>query len=312
MSVDHQSLVSVIMPFLDAGPYIAEAIQSVLTQSYPHWELLLINDGSSDGSREIALDYVKRERARLRYLEHAGGATRGASASRNLGLENARGEYVAFLDADDVYLPGKLESQIRILGTQPDAGAVYGATQSWYSWTGLAEDRNRDVIPDLHVPTDVLYAAPDLLRLFLTRQAPVPCTCSMLVRRSAILDAGGFEDSFRYIHTDQVFYTKLFLRSAVFVSSGCWDRYRRRPDSCYGMVKSTGERAGARLKYLHWVRQYLREQGVQDATLLTAVEREIWRCEHPRLDRVITQLNRTREATARRIRHHIHSVIERR
>src|SRR5918997_1425231 len=117
-------LVSTILPFLNAEKFIEEAIESVFAQTYDDWELLLIDDGSTDGSTRIALQYAERHRGRVRYLEHPEHQNRGVSASRNLGISHARGEYVAFLDADDVWLEHKLEQQVAILSSHPEAGMV--------------------------------------------------------------------------------------------------------------------------------------------------------------------------------------------
>src|SRR4051812_33913704 len=92
--------VSVVMIFLDAEEFIREAIQSVADQTVDSWELLLVDDGSTDGSTEMALRYLAEDPARIRLLHHPGGVNRGMSASRNLGLREARGEFVTFLDAD--------------------------------------------------------------------------------------------------------------------------------------------------------------------------------------------------------------------
>src|SRR5690349_14304343 len=98
-------LVSVIMIFLDAAPYLDEAVASVFAQTYGRWELLLVDDGSIDGSSVIASGYAEQHPDKVRYLEHPNHENRGMSASRNLGIMQAHGEFVAFLDADDVYLP---------------------------------------------------------------------------------------------------------------------------------------------------------------------------------------------------------------
>src|SRR5262245_21147944 len=98
-------LVSVIISFLNAERFIQEAIESVFAQGYEHWELLLVDDGSTDESTAIARRYTAQHPERVRYLEHAGHQNRGLSASRNLGIRHAQGEYIAFLDADDVWLP---------------------------------------------------------------------------------------------------------------------------------------------------------------------------------------------------------------
>src|SRR5690348_3334121 len=94
-------LVSVIIIFWNAEPFLAEAVASVVAQSYPDWELLLVDDGSTDGSTALAQQIVVRDPQRMRYLEHPGHANRGMSATRNLGIAQARGTYLAFLDADD-------------------------------------------------------------------------------------------------------------------------------------------------------------------------------------------------------------------
>src|SRR5215203_3938514 len=133
-------LVSSVMIFLNAEKFIEEAIESVFAQTYDNWELLLVDDGSSDDSSQIALRYAERYPERVRYLEHPGHQNRGMSASRNLGVSQAKGEYIALLDADDVWLPRTLEQQAIILDSHPEAGMVYGSAQYWYGWTGDPED----------------------------------------------------------------------------------------------------------------------------------------------------------------------------
>src|ERR687898_692015 len=139
-------LVSVIIIFLDAQRFIREAIESVFGQTYSNWELLLVDDGSTDAGTDIALHYAGRYPQKVRYLEHPGHQNRGMSASRNLGIRHARGEYVAFLDADDVWLARNLEQQVTTLGAHPEAGMVYGNTQYWYNWTGDPRDVQRDFV----------------------------------------------------------------------------------------------------------------------------------------------------------------------
>ena len=101
-SMSDSPLVTTIIIFLDAERYFEEAIASVFAQTYPHWELLLVDDGSTDGSTAIARHYAMQYQTRVRYLEHPGHQNRGMSATRNLGVKHARGRYIAFVDADDV------------------------------------------------------------------------------------------------------------------------------------------------------------------------------------------------------------------
>src|SRR5262245_39269876 len=95
-------LISAITIFLNGDRFIREAIESVLAQTYQSWERLLGDDGSTDGSSAIALEYASRFPGRIRYIEHEGHHNRGMSASRNAGIRHARGRYIALLDADDV------------------------------------------------------------------------------------------------------------------------------------------------------------------------------------------------------------------
>ena len=107
-TADPPALVSIVVIFLNAARFLEEAIASVLGQTYPAWELLLVDDGSSDGSTDLAMRHARAHPGRVRYLDHDGHRNLGMSASRNLGIRHATGKYIALLDADDVWLPDKL------------------------------------------------------------------------------------------------------------------------------------------------------------------------------------------------------------
>src|SRR5215212_9963596 len=104
-------LVSVVIPFLNTENFIQEAIESVVAQTYENWQLFLVDDGSTDDSTRIAQEYTESYPGKIFYLEHPRHQNCGVSASRNLGISYAKGEYVGFLDADDVWLPHALEQQ---------------------------------------------------------------------------------------------------------------------------------------------------------------------------------------------------------
>jgi glycosyltransferase involved in cell wall biosynthesis len=282
-------LVSVIMPFFNAERFFRESIESVIAQTYPNWELLLIDDGSTDGSTETALAYAGEHPHKVRYLAHENHQNKGASASRNLGIRNARGSYIAFLDADDIYLPEKLEQQVAILESRPEASMLYGATQYWHSWTGNPEDAKRDwVWNNFAVEPDTLVKPPQLLKIFLGEYLTIPCTCSILARREAIERTGGFEESFKFIYTDQAFYTKFFLRESVIATNMCLDKYRQHPNSCCSVVETTGQADTARSAYLRWVENYLSEQKVNHKELWSSLDQAMWPYRHPFLNRLKT------------------------
>jgi glycosyltransferase involved in cell wall biosynthesis len=113
------SRVSIMMPAYNAGLYIEQAIESVLAQSYPHWELIVVNDGSTDQTGEIAARYQDE---RILLIEQANG---GESVARNRALDQMTGEFVAFLDADDMWLPHHLAATVAHLKNHPACIGVY-------------------------------------------------------------------------------------------------------------------------------------------------------------------------------------------
>jgi glycosyltransferase involved in cell wall biosynthesis len=118
--MDH-TIVSVIMPAFNVEAYISEAIHSVIRQTYPHWELIVVDDGSTDKTREIVDGYM-REDPRIRYIHQKNS---GPAAARNRGIQASRGRYIAFLDSDDIWYLDKLEKQMDFLSSHPGY-VVYG------------------------------------------------------------------------------------------------------------------------------------------------------------------------------------------
>lgn len=253
-------IVSAIIIFLNEERFLPQAIESVLGQSYADWELLLVDDGSTDSSTTIARDYAARHPERIRYLEHRGHTNRGMSAARNLGLDHACGRYVGFLDADDVWLPDKLREQVAVLDAHPQVAMVYGRTLIWHSWRG-AEAAARDEFCDLGVKPDMVIEPPRLLVKLIENRVQTPTTCNALLRREVFAQVGRFEEAFRGMFEDQVFFMKLSLVAAVFVSSRCWARYRQREDSSSAQAQAAGQVRAARQRLLAWLEAYLREQG---------------------------------------------------
>lgn len=286
---------SVVMPIHDAERYLAEAIESVRVQRYPAWELILVDDGSTDGSGAIARRYAEAEPERIACLRHPGGGSHGASASRNLGLARARGEFVAFLDADDLWLPENLAEQVPRLRAVPEAGALYSRTLYWHSWR--AQAARRDYMPSLHVPAGRPVRPPELLIRCVQGRASVPCTCSVLLRRSVVAEAGGFEPGFPRLYDDQVFYSKIFLRTSVLPVEGCWSRYRRHPESMTMRAAADASFREARRVYLTWLRDYVRQTPAVAAVMAPTLRRELWRCRHPVADYLLDRA----EFLARRV-----------
>ena len=141
-----QPLISIIMPAYNCERYIEEAIRSVKEQSYTNWELLVINDGSTDTTEDV-VRALALEDGRIKLIENP--ANMGVAKTRNRGFELSQGQYVALLDGDDVWLPEKLEKQVR-LAQETGAEIVYCS----YS---IVDESRKKICDDFIVPDTIDY-----------------------------------------------------------------------------------------------------------------------------------------------------------
>jgi glycosyltransferase involved in cell wall biosynthesis len=286
--------VSVVLIFLDEEGFLDAAIDSVRAQSFEDWELHLVDDGSSDRGPEIARRHADEDPHRIHYIEHPGHANLGPSAARNVGLAASRGEFVAFLDGDDVWLPERLARAVALLDAHPEAGMVYGRTEYWYTWPG-GPTKVRNWVQPHGIRADRTIAPPELLRMFLDGEAAIPCMGSLTLRREVALSCGGFDDEFRGLYEDQVFLARVCIANAVFVSSELWDRYRQHPDSACATAARSDAAERARGTYHGWLVDFLEARGLRgtplwDAALRAGMPRD--RRWHARLARAVRQAAR--------------------
>jgi glycosyltransferase involved in cell wall biosynthesis len=270
--VSKRPLVSIVLIFLNEECFLDEAVQSVLAQTFDDWELLLVDDGSSDGSSAIAQRYAGQMPERVRCLEHPGHANRGMSASRNLGIRHARGDYIAPFDGDDVWLPEKLEEQVGVLESHPEVALTYGLPRLWYSWTGRPEDAHRDCLFGTNrrgrAPNaNRIVQPPEQLIIFLRDLWYIPC--SVVVRRSVLRQVGGYEDSFADLFEDAIVWAKVCLHHPVYVSDKCSYLYRRHSRNSTLILHREGKGPEARERYLTRAEQYFLTHEVTD--------RRVWR-----------------------------------
>ncbi|MBW2045874.1 MAG: glycosyltransferase family 2 protein [Deltaproteobacteria bacterium] len=271
----NKNLVSVIICFLDAKKFLREAIESVFAQTYNNWELLLIDDGSTDGSSDIAHRYAEQHPQKVIYLDHDNHENRGLSASRNLGIKKSKGEYIAPLDSDDVWLPQKLEEQIQIMNSYPEVAMVYGPAHYWYSWTDKPKSAKDDYLQKLNVKTDAVIKPPALLKKFLKDVNITPCPSCILVRHKIAHSVGGFEESAPNVCEDQAFYVKITLESSIFAASQCWLKYRIHSGSLWSMTQKSGEYFLCRQRLWKWIIQYLVNKGVKDKEIWSTIEDQL-------------------------------------
>lgn len=172
--------VSVIIPTFNRKTLLREAIQSVFAQSLTDYEIIVIDDGSIDSTHESIVDLIEAGKIRYAYQTN-----KGESAARNHGMALAFGEYLLFLDSDDLLLPHTLEKQVTYLDSEPKVGLVHGA------YTKFSED-----VPDLGLRETSRYSGemyPQILLEWDTLMA-VP---TVMVRASLMRKVGGFDESMR-------------------------------------------------------------------------------------------------------------------
>jgi len=173
-------LVSIIVPIYNTEDYLAEAIESVLAQTHHHWELLLIDDGSTDRSAEICQKFLERDnRIQYHYKENGGQAS-----ARNLGIKKSNGVWIAFLDSDDIWLPNKLDDQFKsVVEYNPDF--LYGLGYYFY------EGRKKQLEPYNWVTGK--YSGSDFFKILYS--SCLVNTNTVLVRKKLFDNVGLFNES---------------------------------------------------------------------------------------------------------------------
>ncbi|WP_066384290.1 glycosyltransferase [Anabaena sp. CA = ATCC 33047] len=171
-------LISVIIPAYNCEKTIKETIKSVLQQSFTNLELIVINDGSQDATLDIVAQ-IQDSRLKVFSFENAGG-----NVSRNRGLHRAKGEYISFLDADDIWTPEKLQSQLEALQNNTEAYVAY-------SWTDYIDENGKFLVSGTHTTANGDVYEQLLVNNFLENGS------NPLIRREALIELGGFDESLK-------------------------------------------------------------------------------------------------------------------
>jgi glycosyltransferase involved in cell wall biosynthesis len=301
-----KGLVSISIPFYNSERFFAEAIDSVLAQTYADWELFLVDDGSSDTTPEIARSYSARFPAKIFCLQHAGHANRGAAATRNLGAGHSRGEFLAFLDSDDVWSAEKLEENVAAMNANPEAGLLFGRSEFWYDWDPNVSGRGKNSIPQL-APAGKVYQPPSLLvDSYPLGSYGSPCPSSFFIRRKAFDLVGGFEECFnptaRELYEDVAFLAKCYVNVPVYVGPHCLDKYRCHPFSITEKVASSHAGEAERRYYFTWLKRYLRRSKIVEPEIGRAVHKESWFYSVPIPDSAVSLIRRIQNKLTRMMR----------
>jgi len=229
--------VSVIMPAYNVETCICEAIDSVLAQTYQDFEIIVIDDGSNDNTRRILDQYA----AKIKYIYQE---NKGVSAARNRGIREAQGEYVAFLDADDIWFADKLMSQITIAQQNSDISLFFSDAEvfndggrletslrppnaSLYDSGSLGDKIVNTIFNDGSIIKGNFFESLFMRNLVLTS--------TVFVRRECLVEAGCFDESIK-ICEDYDLYLRISRTHALLYFNKVMVRYRFRDDSLSGKV----------------------------------------------------------------------------
>jgi len=190
-------LISIITPTFNRAHLLAETIESVLAQTYPAWELIVIDDGSTDKTTEVVKQYADKD-SRIQYFFQE---NKGASAARNVGIRKAKGKYLAFLDSDDLYFPDSLKNlQEHFRSASPKTKLVYGDFTIFYD----KSTSTKQIYANLPQPR------PKLFFQFLISGGNPIVTCASMIEKKAIVDLGMFDESFSTVG-DAELWSRLIL-----------------------------------------------------------------------------------------------------
>jgi glycosyltransferase involved in cell wall biosynthesis len=188
------SSVSVVMPAFNSETYLAESIDSVVKQTYSHWELIVVDDGSADGTKGIVHKYMQED-DRIRYIYQDNS---GPASARNHGIQASRYPYIAFLDSDDLWFQDKLEKQMNFAITHPGYVVYGGVRYLWGKDGAFMEDKEAKTFRNFDT---VLENAEYFLF-----HPNLTMTSSVLLKKSMLEKVGLFDPTLSSSEDDHLYY----------------------------------------------------------------------------------------------------------
>jgi glycosyltransferase involved in cell wall biosynthesis len=277
VSVDNPFF-SVILPVHNASTYLPETLARLSQQNENSWECLIVDDGSHDNSLAIATQWASQRPNKVRVLQHPGKSNHGVAASRNLALAVARGQWVAFLDADDVWLPSKLSCQRKFIEANPNVEIVGTRINPI-----LTEDVEATVKTAVHDWADKMSDFEDsldaLARVSRLLSGNPFCISTVTVKKDAILSVSGFTETLMYQFEDWLLWCKLAVEHRMAIIKDTLVLYRWTPGGFSASLKNRDAESAARAEMLwHYFRWLESQPNYLDVyrTLSRSYADEIW------------------------------------
>lgn len=203
MMLDQDILISIIMPAYNAENYISDAINSVIAQTYHNWELIIVDDGSTDNTSQTVKEWLVKDN-RIQYYYQQNGKQ---GKARNLGISKSKGIYLAFLDADDLWMPEKLNIQIKAI-QEKNVDLVFADSYVFN------DNETSDISKKMNIPTSVFYDK-NALNLFLEwNRIPI---LTVLVKKDKVINVGSFSEELEIQNVeDYHLWLKLLMTGNLF------------------------------------------------------------------------------------------------
>lgn len=214
VQVEYNPIVSVIIPTYNRAHLVGRAIKSVLNQTFQDFELIVVDDGSTDNTKEVVNSFSD---TRIRYIKHE--INKGGNAARNAGLKNSKGEYIAFLDSDDEWLPEKLEKQVNMFQKSSDEVALI------YSWAEIIDEKG-----NLFMKSQPMIKGEALREILNGNFLP---SSTVIVKKACFDKVGLFDENFTSCQ-DREMWTRIAAQCRVEVLPECLVRMYRHSDFSIG------------------------------------------------------------------------------
>jgi len=175
-------IISVVIPTYNREKLVIEAIKSAINQTYRPLEIIIIDDGSSDNTSskvEILISKTKVSNCSFKYIKQL---NKGGNSARNVGVKNSQGKYIAFLDSDDLWLPKKLEMQIKLMNIKSEIGAIYCGVKEYDSDTKIMSEEKRE------------FKQGSILKELLIKDITAP-TSTFMIKKKVFKHTGLFDES---------------------------------------------------------------------------------------------------------------------
>ncbi len=247
-------MVSIIIPCHNSEKYLSECIDSILFQDYSNFEIILVNDFSTDNTIAIADRYAKSEN-RIKITGTSETESLGASVARNKGFEISIGEYIVFLDSDDIWLPTSLKRLVNLIEEHNEAGWVIGNCIYFKNYRynlGSYEYSKYDLKEGIY---DKFVLIPEFIKNF----DQTPSQGAAIIKRDVVEKIHGWENEFKKNYTDQAFYTKILCETKTFVTHEFFLLYRTHEESASLMSIKSGEFKNNEKFFFEWLIRYLRK-----------------------------------------------------